>query len=266
MDLKLKDKVFFISGGARGIGRAVVMAIAAEKGIPLIVDPLEEEATALVASLADKGMIAHNIALKLDEAESCKEAVQTAIGFHGRLDGVVNNAGHNDGVSLATGTPQTFAQSVASNLFHYFNVVHYALPWLIDSKGSIVNISSKTAITGQGKTSGYAAAKGAQLALTREWAVELLQHQIRVNAVVPSEVMTPAYKTWLTELADPEETFARIQSSVPFENRLTQPEEIASTVTFLLSECASHITGQHIFVDGGYVHLDRALAKIDRIP
>jgi L-fucose dehydrogenase len=122
-----------------------------------------------------------------------------------------------------------------------------------------VNISSKTAVTGQGETSGYAAAKGAQLALTREWAVELLKYGIRVNAVVPAEVMTPLYRRWLSTFADPEEKLRSITESIPLDKRMTEPMEIANTVLFLLSGLSSHTTGQHLFVDGGYVHLDRAL-------
>jgi L-fucose dehydrogenase len=123
-----------------------------------------------------------------------------------------------------------------------------------------VNIASKTAITGQGDTSGYASSKGAILALTREWAVELAPYGIRSNAVVPAEVMTPLYRSWLQTFPDPEEKLAGIVARIPLGKRMTTPDEIASMVTFLISAKASHITGQHLFVDGGYVHLDRALA------
>jgi L-fucose dehydrogenase len=174
---------------------------------------------------------------------------------------VVNNAGANDGIGLEHGSPLSFRKSVEQNLGHYYDLVHFALPYLKTSKGSIVNISSKTAITGQGNTSGYTAAKGAQLSLTREWAVELLPYGIRVNAVIPAEVMTPLYQRWLDTFDNPEEKLDLIQERIPFEKRMTTPQEIANTVVFLLSDRSSHTTGQHIFVDGGYTHLDRAIGR-----
>ena len=96
------------------------------------------------------------------------------------------------------------------------------------------------------------------MALTREWAVELLPYGIRVNTIVPSEVITPAYRAWLDTFSNPEDKKRGIVAKIPLGKRMTQPEEIASTAVFLLSSKASHTTGQHLFVDGGYVHLDRA--------
>jgi L-fucose dehydrogenase len=115
------------------------------------------------------------------------------------------------------------------------------------------------AVTGQGSTSGYVAAKGAILALTREWAAELLSAGVRVNAIVPAEVMTPLYQWWGNTFPDPQQKLNSILSRIPLGKRMTMPEEIATTVLFLLSPLSSHTTGQHVFVDGGYTHLDRAL-------
>jgi L-fucose dehydrogenase len=123
----------------------------------------------------------------------------------------------------------------------------------------IVNIGSKTAETGQGNTSAYAAANGGRNALTREWAVELLPYGIRVNAIIVAECFTPLYENWIKTFPNPEEKLKSITEKIPLEKRMTTSEEIANTAAFLLSEKSSHTTGQLIHVDGGYVHLDRAI-------
>jgi L-fucose dehydrogenase len=150
--------------------------------------------------------------------------------------------------------------SLQNNLSHYYNLAHYALPYLKATKGNIVNIGSKVATTGQGNTSGYAASKGAINALTREWAVELLPFSVRVNTVIPAEVWTPLYETWIKSLPDPEEKLQSIVSKIPLEKRMTTSEEIAGMTVFLLSGLSSHTTGQIIYVDGGYTHLDRSVS------
>lgn len=260
MDLRLKDKVIVITGGAAGIGGAISEACAAEGAIPVILDRDAETAQAFAARLQENGSRCELIAMELQEPDSCKRAIEEALRRCGRIDGLVNNAGINDKIGIEHGTPQAFIESVQRNLWHYYSMTHYAVPPLKVTRGSIVNISSKTAVTGQGGTSGYTAAKGAQLALTREWAVELLPYGIRVNAVVPAEVMTPMYRKWLATFPDPEERLRGITSRIPLGKRMTEASEIASTAVFLLSEKSSHTTGQHLYVDGGYVHLDRALS------
>lgn len=263
MDLGLTDKVVMVTGGAKGIGEAIVKRIAAEGGIPVIVGRSKDAGNQLSEYLQQQGHQSLALHFELSEPKNCDEAVERTIEKFGRLDAVVNNAGRNDGVGLESGSPEAFMGSINENLSHYYNLVHYSLPALKKAKGSIVNISSKTAVTGQGGTSGYAAAKGAQLALTREWAVELLKYEIRVNAVIPAEVMTPLYKKWIDTFENPEEKLKRIRETIPLGNRMTTAEEIADAVLFLLSQRASHITGQHWFVDGGYTHLDRSLTILD---
>jgi NAD(P)-dependent dehydrogenase (short-subunit alcohol dehydrogenase family) len=262
MDLGLKNKVYIVTGGAKGIGEGIVRAIAEEGGIPVIVGRSIGVGDELVKALIEKGQKAYAITLELGTPESCQEAVEETLKLTGRIDGLINNAGANDGVGLENSTPESWIQSLEKNLHHYFYLAHYALPELKKNKGAIVNISSKTAVTGQGGTSAYAAAKGAQLALTREWAVELLPYGIRVNAIIPAEVMTPLYEKWLNTFDDPQAKKASIIKNIPLENRMTTSEEIAAMTVFLLSHKAGHITGQHLFVDGGYVHLDRALAGL----
>lgn len=254
MNLNLTNKVILISGGAKGIGGAISRGLIAEGSIPVMIDPSEKEG-AEIRALGES----LQIPIRLSGAADSENAIKSTLEKYGRIDGLVNNAGANDGVGLEHGSPGAFEKSVAKNLHHYYHLAHFALPYLKQSKGSIVNISSKTAVTGQGGTSGYTAAKGAQLSLTREWAVELLPYQITVNAIIPAEVYTPLYENWINTFPDPAQKLAEITAKIPLGKRMTTPEEIASMAIFLLSDKAAHITGQHLFVDGGYTHLDRSI-------
>lgn len=259
MDLQLKDKVIVITGGALGIGAAISEACAQEGAIPVMINRDSEAARDFAAHLRSAGYHCELLTLELQGPESCQQAIDETLRRCGRIDGLVNNAGTNDKVGLEHGTPQGFIESVQRNLWHYYSMAHFALPALKAARGAIVNISSKTAVTGQGGTSGYTASKGAQLALTREWAVELLPYGIRVNAVIPAEVMTPQYSKWITTFPNPEEKLRGITSRIPLGKRMTEAAEIAAMAVFLLSGKSGHTTGQHLYVDGGYVHLDRAI-------
>jgi L-fucose dehydrogenase len=259
MDLQLAIKVVLITGGAKGIGAAIARSAVREGAIAVIVDRDAPAAEQLQSELSGSGGKCHVVTAELTLAENCSRAVEETLRITRRLDALVNNAGVNDRVGLEHGSPDQFVESIQRNLLHYYSMAHYALPFLKESRGCVVNISSKTAVTGQGGTSGYVASKGAILGLTREWAAELLPYGIRVNAVVPAEVMTPLYRQWLDSFSSPDEKLRNIVSKIPLGKRMTSADEIAAMVVFLISSQAGHITGQHIFVDGGYVHLDRAL-------
>ena len=248
MNLSLENKVIIVSGGARGIGEGSVKTLLAEKAIPVVIDQRMSSIEGVKTIQAD-----------LTNPAACATAIDKIAKEFSSIDGLVNNAGVNDGVNLANGNYQAFIDSLHKNLIHYYLLAHHALPYLKTSKGAIVNISSKTAETGQGGTSAYAAANGGRNALTREWAVELLPFGIRVNAVIVSECYTPMYQEWIQTQDKPEEKLKAIQANIPLGQRFTTPEEIGQTVSFLLSDKSSHTTGQLIHVDGGYVHLDRAL-------
>lgn len=261
MDLLLKNKVMIVTGGAKGIGEAISKLLGAEGAIPVIVGRNEGDNLKVVDSIKAAGGQAFQVPAELSKPEACNKVIDTVLAEFNRIDGIVNNAGINDGVGIEDGGYERFIASLHHNVVHYYLMVHHALPALKQSKGVILNIASKTAETGQGHTSGYAAANGGRLGLTREWAVELLKYGIRVNAIVVSECWTPAYEKWIQTIPNPQEKLKEITDKIPLGNRMTTAEELANATVFLLSERSSHTTGQIIHVDGGYVHLDRALAN-----
>ncbi len=261
MELGLSNKVIIVTGGAKGIGEGISKVLAAESAIPVIIGRNEEDNGVTVKAIEKAGGNAFSIKAELSIPAECEAAVKRVIEKFGRIDGLVNNAGVNDGVGLESGNYEKFMSSLHKNVVHYYLMAHHSLPALIKSKGAIVNITSKTADTGQGNTSAYAASNGGRNALTREWAVELLKYGIRVNAVVVAECFTPLYAKWIETLPDPQQKLKEIESKIPLGNRMTTAEEIANAVVFLLSDRSSHTTGQLLYVDGGYVHLDRALAN-----
>ena len=189
MDLLLKDKVIIVTGGAKGIGEGIVKVLAAEGAIPVIIGRSEEDNNATLDNIMKAGGRGFQITAELSDPAACKDAVDGVVSRFGKIDGVVNNAGVNDSIGLEKGSYEGFIASLHRNLVHYYLIVQHSLPYLKVSKGAIVNIGSKTAETGQGNTSGYAAANGGRNALTREWAVELLPYSIRVNAIIVRNVI-----------------------------------------------------------------------------
>ncbi|MBT8184566.1 MAG: SDR family oxidoreductase [Eudoraea sp.] len=265
MDLGLKGKVVVISGAAGkegSIGETILKALANEGAIPAVIDR-NDRGIEYVEKIQQMGIDALFCKTDVTKPEEISKAIDTITTKYGKIDVVLNNVGVNDGVGLEA-SYEEFMASLKLNMVSYFLVVKHALPWLIKSKGNILNIGSKVALTGQGRTSGYAAAKGGVLGLTREWAVDLVPYGIRSNAIIIAESWTPSYDTWIKTLADGEKKLKAIVKKIPLENRMTTTQEIADTCLFAISERSSHTTGQFIFVDGGYVHLDRALLTDDK--
>lgn len=258
MDLHLKDKVVIVTGGASGIGAAISLTLAQEGAIPVIFGKSTMPADFSQALQATAAQYLF-VQVELSDDVACGAAVAQVMARFGRIDGLVNNAGINDNIGLDAGR-DAFVGSLERNLIHYYSMAHYCVPHLKAVQGAIVNVSSKTAVTGQGNTSGYCASKGAQLSLTREWAAALLNDGVRVNALIPAEVMTPLYERWINSFDKPEEKLAAITAKIPLGHRMTTSEEMARMCVFLLSDASSHTTGQWVFVDGGYTHLDRALS------
>jgi L-fucose dehydrogenase len=228
MNLGLKEKVIIVTGGAKGIGAGISQALGLESVMVAIVGRNAADNQACIELIQATGGQAFSFVAELTKPEECTRVVQEIVNTFGRIDGLVNNAGVNDGVGLASGNYDTFMQSLHANLIHYYLLAQACLPYLIKSKGAIVNIGSKTAETGQGGTSAYAAANGGRNALTREWAVELLPHNIRVNAVIVAECFTPLYEKWIQTLENPKEKRAEIEAKIPLGQRMTSADEIGA--------------------------------------
>lgn len=260
MDLKLKDKVVVITGAAGkegSIGHTILFSLAEEGAIPAVVDR-NDRGYGYVDKIKENGIDAIFCKTDVTDPKQIERAVDKITEKYGRIDAVINNVGVNDGVGLDA-SYEEFMHSLKLNMVSYFLVIKHALPWLKKSKGNILNIGSKVALTGQGKTSGYAASKGGVLGLTREWAVDLIQDGIRSNAIIIAECWTPSYDAWIKTLDDGEEKLNSIVKKIPLERRMTTTQEIADVCLFTISKKSSHTTGQFITVDGGYTHLDRAL-------
>ena len=257
MELGLQEKVIIVTGGGSGIGASVVDKLSLIGATPVIIDKSEPN-DMFYETIKKRCPRAIWKTLDLCDDKDCEYAVKDILAKLSRIDGLVNNAGINDAIGISAG-PYEFRKSLDRNLVHYYTMTNLCIMELIKTKGAIVNVSSKVVLTGQSGTSAYAAAKGGILALTREWAAEHSDCGLRVNAVIPGEVMTPMYEKWLEGFKTPDEKLKQITSRIPLEKRMTKVEELAMPIVFLLSQWAGHITGQFLVVDGGYSHLDRGL-------
>ncbi len=255
MNLGLSNKHAIVTGGASGIGEAIARGLVTEGACVTILDMDKARGTLLQDELGSESLLF--IELDLVDDTACSEAVEKAVAVFGPVYCLINNAGFNDGIGLGHSVEE-FRRSLERNLVQVFTMTHLCVPYLKETKGSVINISSKVSATGQGGASGYGASKGGMNSLTREWALELASAGVRVNTVIPSEVWTPQYETWIQGVENPEETLQGIRNKIPLERRMTTSEEVADTVVFLSSTRASHTTGQLLFVDGGYVVLDNA--------
>lgn len=182
--------------------------------------------------------------IDLKNYEQIEKLVKKVAIKHGGIYALVNNAVQMIIYILKNTSTQDLIKSYENNLFHYYTMTKECLPYIKKEQGSILNIVSKTGITGQGRTSAYASAKAAQMGFTREWACAFAKDNVRVNAIAPAEVMTPLYEKWLQNFPNPKEQYEKIAKAIPLGHRFTTIEEIANTAVFTLSPLASHTTGK----------------------
>jgi 3-oxoacyl-[acyl-carrier protein] reductase len=247
-DSGLAGKVALVTGGSRGIGRAVVETLAADGcDVTFLYRGGAEAAAEVVAAAEAQGWKVAAEQVDVRDSAACAAAVERLAERAGRVDVLVNNAGViRDGL-LAMLSDDDVDTVLGTNLGGLFNVTRAVVPHMIAKRsGAIVNVSSVSAQKGGRGQTNYAASKGGVDAFTRALAVELASRKVRVNAVAPGVIATEMSQA-VRELAGDEQLKARILL-----RRYGEPQEIAHAVWFLASRFSQYMTGQVIAVDGGF--------------
>jgi NAD(P)-dependent dehydrogenase (short-subunit alcohol dehydrogenase family) len=245
---RFAEKVLFATGGGSGIAAATARRFAAEGGGVAIVDLSQERAEEVAGGLPR----AIGIGCDVSDAAAVSAAVTRAHAELGRIDCVLNAAGHAHFGPFDEYRVEDFDRLLAVHVRGAFNVCQASLPILKRSGGgAIVNIASTAALVAVPQLSGYSAAKGAIISLSRQLALDLVKDGIRVNVIAPGAVWTPMN----SGTDDPEVLPSRRPGTSSIQQRYGAPEELASAACFLLSEEASFITGALLAVDGGHTAL-----------
>ena len=244
-----EGRAVLVTGAAKGIGRATAEAFARGGARVALLDHDARELDAVAAALSGRAT-AMAVEADVSDASAVDKAVRRAVEAFDGLDVLVNNAGTHFARAVDAYTEEEIDRLLAVNFKGAFYAIRAALPALRRSKGTIVSLSSMTAIVGQDRGAVYAATKGALISLTRALAIELAPDGIRVNCVCPAGVDTPLMRDWVATLPDPEAVL-RQQAAMHLTNRMATPAEIAEAVMFLASPAASFITGVALPVDGG---------------
>jgi NAD(P)-dependent dehydrogenase (short-subunit alcohol dehydrogenase family) len=245
----LASKVVLVTGGASGIGAAIVRRFAQQKSTVLFFDILGDVGAALAAELTSAGLSAHFRRVDLTDTAALSAAIADVRAAHGPIQILVNNAAHDERHPTESVTPEYWDDRIAVNLKHQFFAAQAVLPDMKAANfGVIINFGSTSWMVGQGGMAGYTAAKSAVLGLTRSLARDYGPNNIRVNAIAPGWIMTERQiEKWLTP-----ESEAELMKRQCLKRKLT-PDELAKFTVFLASDEASACTAQHYIVDGGWV-------------
>ena len=250
--MRFKDRVVIVTGGSKGIGEGCARVFCSEGGLVSILSRGAEAGEALARELCERGPgRAIYVPCDVSQHEQIAAAIERTVAEFGRLDCLINNAGwHPPATSLEDTSIEDMERLMRLNYLSTFAASKYALPHLRKTKGTIINMSSMTAILGQHLASAYCATKAAQVGFTKGLAIELGPDGIRVNAILPSNIETPLMHEWASSLPDPASGLARMGSLQVF-GRLGTIEEMGRVALFLATEDSSFLTGQAIEAEGG---------------
>ncbi len=243
--MKLDGKTALITGGASGIGRAIVLSFARHGARVICADINEAKAADVTKEAKDAGFTVEPVAVDLADPKSARRCAADVIARHARVDLLVNAAGWNDIQAFMENAPDYMDRVIAVNLGGPVHLTQALLPPMIEAKkGKIVNISSDAGRVGSSGETVYAAAKGGVIAFTKSLAREVARYAINVNCVCPGPTDTPMLAS------RPEKLREAFIKAIPF-HRFARPEEIADAVLFFASARSDYITGQVLSVSGG---------------
>jgi NAD(P)-dependent dehydrogenase (short-subunit alcohol dehydrogenase family) len=253
MTLLLEGRVALLTGGAMGIGNAMLKRLVHDGAAVVTIDKAQEELAAACAELIADGHRVLPLVGDVTVEDDVTSAVEAAVRTFGKLDAVVNNVGWGIELSVDQTSPAQWHQVLDTCLTSTYLVCRAAIPALrAAGGGAIVNVSSIQGQRGYPRFAAYSSAKGAIIALTQQMAGDYGGEAIRVNVLCPGSVMTPGARVWLDEQPDQEATL-RDMSRWPALKRLAEPHEIAAAAAWLLSNEASYVTGHALVVDGGAI-------------
>ena len=243
--MRLDGKTALVTGGASGIGRAIVLSFARHGARVICADINEAKAADVANEANDAGFTIEPVAVDLADPKSARRCAADVIARHTRVDLLINAAGWNDLQAFMENAPDYMDRVIAVNLGGPVHLTQALLPPMIQAnKGKIVNISSDAGRVGSSGETVYAAAKGGVIAFTKSLAREVARYAINVNCVCPGPTDTPMLAS------RPEKLREAFVKAIPF-RRFARPEEIADAVLFFASSRSDYITGQVLSVSGG---------------
>jgi NAD(P)-dependent dehydrogenase (short-subunit alcohol dehydrogenase family) len=250
MDLfSLEGKVALVTGAGRGIGRGIAEGLSSYGAAVLAASRTRSELDSLVERLTGAKRDAMAVEMDVSDLESVRRGIQAAIDSFGRIDILVNNAGMNRREHFMKVSEEAYDRIMSVNLKGLFFTTQEAVKYMIPRRrGKIINIGSLTSGRALGNVSVYASTKGAVGQLTKSQALELAQHNIQVNAICPGFVVTSLGKSMWENPKFREWAQKRLPAG-----RLATPEDMIGTAIFLASDASDYVTGQLIYVDGGYM-------------
>jgi len=245
----LAGKVVLVTGGASGIGEAIVRGFARQKSSIVFFDIADQAGTSLARELSGEGLSAHYTHVDVTDVPALRAGIADVCKVHGPITILINNAAHDERHATEEISPEYWDDRIAVNLKHQFFAAQAVLPGMVAARqGVIINFGSTSWMIGQGGMAAYTASKSGVIGLTRSLARDYGPSNIRVNAIAPGWIMTKRQlEKWLTP-----ESEAELMRRQCLKRRL-MPEEIARFTVFLASNEASACTAQHYIVDGGSV-------------